>query len=242
MPQSRYIAMWSGPRNISTAMMRSWGSRADTIVHDEPFYSHYLTQTEHDHPGAEEIIAAYSTEWQTIVQQITAPLPSGKTIYYQKHMTHHMLDHIDLSWMRRMDNCFLIREPRQVIASFSKVIAEPKLDQIGFPRQVELFRYVRQQTGKVPPVMDAADVLRDPRGTLSRLCAVLEIPFDEAMLKWEPGRRATDGVWAKYWYAAVEKSTEFMPYAPDDSALPDHLHELAQDSQALYDEMAAYKI
>jgi hypothetical protein len=242
MPQARYIAMWSGPRNISTAMMRSWGSRADTVVHDEPFYAHYLTRTEHDHPGAEEVIAAYSTDWQTIVQQITAPLPSGKTIYYQKHMTHHMLEHISLSWMLQMDNCFLIREPRQVIASFSKVIAEPKLDQIGFPRQLELFRYVRQQTGKIPPVIDAADVLRDPRGTLSRLCAVLELPFDEAMLKWEAGKRATDGVWAKYWYAAVEQSTGFMPYAPDDSILPAHMHELSQASQVLYDEMAAYKI
>lgn len=242
MPQTRYIAMWSGPRNISTAMMRSWGSRADTIVHDEPFYAHYLTQTEHDHPGAEEVIAAHESDWQAVVQQITAPLPQNKTIYYQKHMTHHMLDHIDLSWMRQMHNCFLIREPRQVIASFSKVIADPKIDQIGFPRQVELFRYVRQQTGTIPPVIDSADVLRDPRGTLSRLCAALDVPFDDAMLQWEAGRRETDGIWAKYWYAAVEQSTGFMPYAPDDSPLPEHLHGLAADCQALYDEMAAYKI
>ncbi|MFN8527002.1 MAG: HAD family hydrolase [Anaerolineae bacterium] len=238
------IAMWSGPRNISTAMMRSWGSRADTFVMDEPFYAHYLLDTPYraDHPGADEITAVHETDWRKVVTYLTGPIPEGKSIFYQKHMTHHMTEEIDLGWLSQVSNAFLIRDPREVIASFIKVIPNVQIDQIGLPRQVELFDKVQAITGKTPPVIDSNDVLRDPRGTLTRLCDALGVPFDEAMLSWEAGQRSTDGVWAKYWYAAVEKSTEFAPQKQHYEPLPDHLQALAEECQALYDRMARYRL
>jgi hypothetical protein len=242
MTQQRYIAMWSGPRNISTAMMRSWSNRADTWVIDEPFYAHYLTQTDHDHPGANEIIETYETDWRKVAEQLTSAIPNGKTIYYQKHMTHHMLLHMDKAWMQKVTNCFLLREPRLVVMSFAKVIPNPQIDQTGFPQQLDIFNYIRQQTGTTPPVLDAKDVLLDPRTTLTKLCAALDVPFDEAMLHWSAGKRATDGVWAKYWYAAVEQSTEFMPYKADDTPVPNHLQPLVAECQAMYDELAQYRL
>lgn len=242
MTQPRYIAMWSGPRNISTAMLRSWGNRADTWVVDEPFYAHYLTQTEHDHPGAKAIINTYETDWRKVAQQITSDIPHNKSIYYQKHMTHHMLPHMDKTWMQQVTNCFLLREPRLVVKSFAKVIPNPKIDQTGFPQQLEIFNTVRQQSGTIPPVIDAKDVLLDPRGTLSKLCEAISVPFDEAMLKWSAGKRQTDGIWAEYWYAAVEQSTEFMPYKHDETPAPQHLQPLVDDCQAMYDELAQYKL
>ncbi|MEL6149402.1 MAG: HAD family hydrolase [Chloroflexota bacterium] len=239
----RRIAMWSGPRNISTAMMRSWGSRADTFVHDEPFYANYLTKTHHTHPGEDEVVAVHENDWQKVVEQITGPVPDGSIIYYQKHMTHHMLDHIALDWILEMTNCFLIREPREVILSLAKKLpTDPQLDQTGIPRQLELFEYVRDMTGKIPPVIDAKDVLTDPRRTLTRLCEALDLPFDDAMLQWEPGRRATDGVWAKYWYASVEQSTGFKPYQPNPEPVPEHLQPVVDECEALYQQLAVHRL
>jgi hypothetical protein len=240
--QRRYIAMWSGPRNISTAMLRSWGNRADTWVIDEPFYAHYLTQTEHDHPGADDIIATYETDWRKVVEQLTGAVPHNKAIYYQKHMTHHMLPQMDLAWLRKVTNCFLLREPRLVVKSFAKVIPNPQIDQTGFPQQLEIFNAVREYTGKIPPVIDTKDVLLNPRATLSKLCAALDVPFDEAMLSWAAGKRETGGIWAQYWYAAVEKSTGFMPYEPDESPAPEYLQPLITECQAMYDELAQYRL
>lgn len=240
--QQRIIAMWSGPRNISTAMLRSWGNREDTAVMDEPFYAHYLQHTGYDHPVADKIIASYETDWQEIVEQITGDTPNSKAVFYQKHMTQHMLDHIDKSWMTQVTNCFLIRDPRRMILSFEKVIPNPELHQMGLKHQVDIFHYVREATGKIPPVISARDVLQNPRRTLGKLCEVIDIPFDEAMLEWEAGKRDTDGVWAEHWYASVEKSTEFMPYREDDTPVPKHLESLLDECQDLYDQMAQYCI
>lgn len=240
--QQRRIAMWSGPRNISTAMMRSWGSRADTSVIDEPFYAHYLRQTGYDHPDADKIIATYETDWQAIVVQLTSDIPDGKSIYYQKHMTHHMLDHIDKAWMLSLTNCFLIRDPRRMILSFAKVIPNPTADQMGLRQQVDIFNFIHKETGKAPPVIASRDVLLDPRQTLSKLCDVIDIPFDDAMLSWEAGRRETDGIWADHWYASVEKSTGFMAYRDDDRVLPDHLKPIYDECLPMYEQMAQYCI
>jgi len=242
MSDVRYIAMWSGPRNISTAMMRSWENRPDTIVHDEPFYAHYLTQTDHDHPGADEIIAAYETDWQKIVQTLTGTIPDGKTIYYQKHMTHHMLPHISLDWLASVTNCFLIREPREMLASLIKVFPNPKIDQTGLPEQIKLFEHVVNTSGKIPPVLDSKDVLLNPRQTLTRLCEAIDVPFSENMLSWRAGKRDTDGNWAKYWYAAVEKSTGFKPYEPRDIELPEHVHDLLEECNAIYQTMYQHRL
>ena len=240
--QQRIITMWSGPRNISTAMMRSWGNRADTAVVDEPFYAHYLQHTGYEHPGADKIIATYETDWRKIVKQLTADAPEQKAIFYQKHMTHHMLAHIDKSWMTQVTNCFLIRDPRRMILSFAKVIPNPKLDQMGLKHQVDIFHYVCEATGEIPPVISARDVLQNPRKTLGKLCEAIDVPFDEAMLQWAAGKRETDGIWAEYWYASVEKSTCFMPYQPDDTPVPKHLEPLLEECQILYDQMAQYCI
>lgn len=240
--QQRIIAMWSGPRNISTAMLRSWGNRVDTAVIDEPFYAHYLHHTGYDHPVADKIIARYETDWQKVVKQVTGDSPDNKAIFYQKHMTQHMLDYIDKSWMTQVTNCFLIRDPRRMILSFEKVIPNPQLHQMGLKDQVDIFHYVREATGTIPPVISARDVLQNPRKTLSKLCEVIDIPFDEAMLEWEVGSRETDGNWAEHWYGSVEKSTRFMPFREDDTPVPEHLKPLLDECQDLYDQMAEYCI
>ena len=223
-------------------MMRSWGSRRDTAVIDEPFYAHYLQHTGCDHPGAEEVIAAYETDWQAIVHQLLADAPDGKSIVYQKHITHHMLDHIDRSWMGQVSNCFLIRDPRRMILSYVKVNPRPTMEQLGMAQQVEIFEYVRRRSGKVPPVIESRDVLLQPAKTLRRLCDALDVPFDEAMLRWPAGRWATDGIWGKYWYASVEKSTGFRPYQEDHTQAPPSLQPLLDECQVYYDQMAQHRL
>ncbi len=206
------IAMWSGPRNISTAMMRSWGSRPDTAVVDEPLYGYYLKERpEVDHPGRDEVIASMECDWRKVAAALTGPIPGGRAIWYQKHMAHHLLPQVERGWIGELRNCFLIRDPARVLISLAKVMPNPGLRDLGLAQQVELFRAERIRIGHVPPVLEAADVLGDPKRLLAALCAELSVPFDVAMLSWAPGRRATDGVWAQHWYGAVEKSTGFEP-------------------------------
>lgn len=238
----RRVAMWSGPRNISTAMMRAWENRPDTVVHDEPLYAHYLHATGIDHPGRDEVITAYETDWRVVVAQLTGHVPDGKTIYYQKHMTHHLLDHMEWGWVLSLTNCFLIREPGRVIGSLAKVLPTPTIEQTGIPQQAALFRYVCEHTGETPPVIDARDVLKNPRRVLARLCERLDVPFTDAMLSWRAGSRATDGVWAKHWYASVEQSTGFMPYQPESRPVPAHLRHMLKTCDALYEELAAHRL
>lgn len=237
------IAMWSGPRNISTAMMRAWENRPDTVVHDEPFYAHYLAATGIDHPGREEIIAADETDWQRVVERVAyAPLPPGKQIYYQKHMTHHMLPHIDLAWLGRVTNCFLLRRPAEVINSYRKVRPDVTLFDIGFAQQQQIFRLVRAETGRIPPVIDSRDALGNPRRALSLLCAAVGVPFDEGMLAWPAGPRPSDGIWARHWYSAVEASTGFEPYRPREESVPDELRGVLEEAEAIYAELYQYRL
>jgi hypothetical protein len=236
------IAVWSGPRNISTAMMRSWGNRDDCVVVDEPLYAHFLHATGKEHPGREETIAAGQTDWRKVVAELTGPMPGGKRVYFQKHMTHHLLPGMDWQWLEKLTNCFLIREPREVLASYSKVIETPTLEDLGFPQQTEIFSWVKGRTGRVPPVVDAADVLRDPRRMLGLLCEVLGVEFQESMLSWPPGRRDTDGVWSKYWYAEVEKSTGFRPYQSKAIELPPHLQALCERCMTHYDLLHQHRL
>ena len=157
------LAMWSGPRNISTAMMRSWGNRDDSVVCDEPLYAHYLRATGKDHPGASEIIASGETDWQKVVADLTADIPGGKRIYFQKHMTHHLLPHISREWLGSVTSCFLIRDPREMLTSYIKIVSRPSLEDTGFPQQTEIFEWVRSNLKVTPPVMDSVDVLNNPR-------------------------------------------------------------------------------
>lgn len=230
--------MWSGPRNISTAMMRSWGNRPDTFVCDEPLYAHYLLSTGLPHPMAAEIIAHHESDWGKVIAALTGEIPEEKRIYFQKQMTHHLLPHIDRQWLDQVANCFLIRDPGEVITSYLQKNADPTVEDLGFPQQREIFDWVQQRTGKTPPVLDAKDVLNDPRRVLGLLCEALEVEFSESMLSWPPGFRATDGIWAKHWYPEVEKSTSFRPYKPKTDQVPErlkHVHESCHESyQALF--------
>jgi hypothetical protein len=242
MPAAVRIAMWSGPRNISTALMRSWGNRPDTIVIDEPFYALFLKRTGAPHPGATEVISQGETNERTIVDGLVSPLPNGKTIFYQKQMTLHLLPGMDRAWLDQVINCFLIRDPADVITSYIRKRERPTLQDLGFAQQVELFGDVRRRIGTVPPVIDAADVLRDPKKTLSRLCDAIGVVFDDAMLSWPAGFRDTDGIWAKYWYNEVAKSTGFQPYKPKKEPVPDCLGELHQKCREHYNELYQYRL
>ncbi|MGQ0587833.1 MAG: HAD family hydrolase, partial [Gammaproteobacteria bacterium] len=210
------IAMWSGPRNISTAMMRSFGARADTAVVDEPFYAAYLARTGVEHPMTAEVLASQPNDWREVVAALLGPVPEGKPVWYQKHMTHHMLPEFDRGWLGRVRNAFLVRSPEAVLASYVRKRADVTLADIGVVQQREMFDREAERLGVAPPVVDAADVLADPARTLSRLCGALGIEYAAAMLSWPAGRHATDGVWAPAWYAAGERSTgvEAPPAAP----------------------------
>ena len=233
-PNAIRIAMWSGPRNISTAMMRSWGSRADTAVCDEPLYAHYLKVTGVEHPGREEVIAAHESDWKKVVAWLTGPVPGGKAVWYQKHMAHHLLPEIERAWLAGLVNCFLIREPEEMLVSLAKVMPNPTIADTGLPQQWELFEAERRRTGRTPAVIDAKDVLMVPRGMLGALCGRVGIAFDGAMLRWEAGPRPTDGAWARHWYGAVEKSTGFEPYRKREERVPERIRPVLEECLAVY--------
>jgi len=213
------VAMWSGPRNISTAMMRAWENRADTAVVDEPFYACYLSKSGVVHPMQNDVLASQATEWQRVIEgTLSAPLQEGQTVQYQKHMTLHMIDEIDPVWFSSLRHAFLIRHPAEVVFSYAKKRDAVTAADVGFQRQRELFEMVCA-LGTTPPVIESNDVLKDPSDTLGKLCDALRISFDPAMLQWPAGRRDTDGVWAAHWYQNVEQSTGFAPYSKKDLRL-----------------------
>ena len=240
--------MWSGPRNLSTAMMRAFENRADCVVSDEPFYAAYLAATGLDHPMREEVLAAQPNDWRDVAAHLSGPPPPdadgrAAAIWYQKHMTHHMLPEIGLDWMGEFRHAFLIRAPARVLASYVAKREDVALADIGLVRQVELFDRFADATGAAPPVVDSDELLRDPAAVLGQLCAALAIPFDPAMLHWPRGRRESDGVWAPAWYAAVEQSTGFAPPATADlPSLPEHLQPIADAARPYYERLAAYRI
>jgi hypothetical protein len=236
------IAMWSGPRNISTAMMRAWGNRPDAFVIDEPFYAYYLKATGKKHAGADEVIATGETDWRKVVTQLTSPLPNGKRIFFQKQMTHHLLPEVDREWLGSVANCFLIRDPREVIASYIKKQGDPALQDLGFVQQAEIFDWVCARTGAPPPVIDARDVLENPKKTLGLLCDAVDVEFSESMLSWPPGLRDTDGIWAKYWYGEVARSTSFEPYRPRHDEVPKHLFEIHKRCRECYDRLYEHRL
>lgn len=237
------IAMWSGPRNISTAMMRSFENRPDTAVLDEPFYAAYLADTGLDHPMRQEVLAAQPTDWRAVVDGLLGPAPGGAPIFYQKHMTHHMRPGFGRDWIGACRNAFLIRDPAEVLASYVEKRAEVTLDDIGVVQQAELFDREADRLGRAPPVVRGADVQQDPERVLGALCAALEIPFDRAMLSWPAGRRDSDGVWAPAWYDAVERSTGFAPPRERPPApLTDELRRLADQARPHYERLLAHRL
>lgn len=234
------IAMWSGPRNISTAMMRSFENRPDCRVVDEPFYAAYLAETGLIHPMRDEVLAAQPQDWRAVVAGLEA---MDAPVVYEKHMTHHMLAGFGLDWIAGRRNAFLIRDPAEVLASYAAKRGEVTLDDIGVVRQGELFAREADRLGHAPPVVRGADVLADPPGVLRRLCAALGLPFQADMLRWPAGPRDSDGVWAPAWYDSVERSTGFEPperraYPP----LPDDLRRIADAARPHYEALAAHAI
>ncbi len=237
-----HIASWSGPRNISTAMMRSWENRGDTYVCDEPLYAHYLLEHGHDHPGRREIVDHHESNAEKVITWLTGEIPNGHSIWYQKQMAHHLIDDVPRDWLKGVTNIFLIREPGEMITSLMQILPEPRLLDTGLPQQVEIFDRVRKTQSHVPPVIDARDVLLDPDRMLRLLCDRLGVQYSERMLSWPAGRRETDGVWAQHWYSAVERSTGFQPYKRKDIDVPEKLQPVLNEAQHLYDSLYSQRL
>ncbi|MCA8867155.1 MAG: HAD family hydrolase [Rhodobacteraceae bacterium] len=236
------IAMWSGPRNISTAMMYAFAVRTDFAVVDEPFYAAYLHLTGIDHPMRDAIIASQATDPKAVIGGLLGPIPEGKPHFYQKHMTQHMVGGIPRGWLDQVTNVFLIRHPARVIASYAAKRENPTLDDLGYRQQAELFDRVSQKTGKAPLVLDSVDIRRDPARMLAALCSAIGLTFQPAMLAWPKGGHKQDGIWAAHWYQAVWRSTGFAgPEGELPELVSDH-RELADQAQVHYQQMVRWKI
>lgn len=235
------LAAWSGPRNLSTAMMYAFGARSDCAVTDEPFYASYLAQTGIDHPMRDDILTSQPQSADQVVATLKGPAPGGKDHWYQKHMTQHMINGVPRDWMAEVVNVFLIRHPARVVASYAKKREAPVLDDIGFRQQAELFDYV-QALGQTPVVIDSADIRANPEAALRGLCDAVGLDWDPQMLSWPKGGHAADGVWAAHWYGAVHDSTGF---AGAEGPLPDlqgDYADLANAALPYYEKMQTVRL
>ncbi len=229
--------MWSGPRTVSTALMRAWENRPDTAVADEPLYAFYLARTGIDHPGRQAILASQPNDWRVVLDRLTrGPVPGGKTVFYAKLMTHHLLPEVDRRALAPLRHAHLIRDPAGLLASYAKVRSAPTLADLGIVQQAEIFA----EFGG--PVLDSRDLLGAPGPMLRTLCGALGVPFDEAMLAWPPGPRDSDGVWGPYWYDSVWRSTGFGPYRPPAGPLPPHLAGLAEQCRPYYERLRTARL
>ncbi len=240
--RTRHVAMWSGPRNISTAMMRAWENRGDCEVFDEPFYAHYLAHTGLDHPGRDAVIAAGETDWRRVAARLTGPLPPGVALTYQKHMTHHLLPHMGREWLADLTHIFLVRDPRRVLASYIRSRPNVTAADLGFLQQQEIYEHVRAVSGAAPLVIDAAEFLRAPEAQLRALCDALGVSFTPRMLRWPPGPRASDGVWAPHWYAQVYRSTGFEPPAHESVEVPPSLAGILEQVMPAFEALYARRL
>ncbi len=235
------VAMWSGPRNISTAIMRAFENRPDAVVVDEPLYASYLVRTGIEHPAREAVIASQPTDPAAVLAELSRPLPAGCRVHYAKHMAHHVARGSDLSWTLGFRNVLLIRDPAEVVASYVRSRESCKPQDIGLEQQRWLLELWDEQGIEVP-IIDAGEFLRAPEAHLRWLCDWLQIPFSERMLSWPPGPRASDGVWAPHWYAAVWASTGFQPWRPRESALSEHDAAVAEACRPAYEAMHARRV
>ena len=235
------IALWSGPRNISTALMYAFAQRGDTRVVDEPLYAHYLATTDADtyHPGAADVIASQSIDWREVVRDVFFGRYDAPVVFF-KSMTHHLVN-LEWEFLTGLHNVILTRDPRDRLPSYAQNVSQPTQRDTGYAANLQLLDYLQQQ-GQNPPILESRAVLQNPRGVLSQLCDRLEIPFDEAMLTWETGPRPEDGVWAPYWYAGVHGSTGFQPYVPKREPFPPHLEPLLAECQSYYDRLSQLAI
>lgn len=237
------LCLWSGPRNVSTALMYSFAQRADTRVFDEPLYAHYLARTPARayHPGAEEVLAAMDHDGERVVREVILQQPTADVggvepkVLFFKHMTHHLVG-LDLGFLEHTVNVLLTRDPRAMLASYARAVASPTLDDVGYRQHTELLAYLRS-LGQEPPVLEASQLRSNPRAVLTELCERIGVAFDETMLRWAPGARSEDGVWAKYWYSSVHRSTGFMPDTAQPEPLPPHLEPLWRECVPYYEQL-----
>lgn len=227
------ICVWSGPRNISTALMYSFAQRKDTTVYDEPLYAHYLTHTtaRDYHPGADEIVATMENDGEKVVAEIILG-PQPTPVAFFKQMTHHLVE-LDQSFMKQTVNVMLTRHPRDMLPSYAKQVSRPTLSDVGYKKHLDLVDYLRS-LGQEPPVLDSEATLRNPRGVLEKLCERIGIPFDEAMLSWPAAARSEDGIWARHWYESVHSSTGFRAYKAKTEAFPEQLKPLFDECMPYY--------
>ena len=231
--------MWSGPRNISTALLRSFSNRDDTVVYDEPFYSYYLKETNLNHPMKDEIIDFYPTKENEVIKSI---LENKNGIYYQKHMTHHILDKTNIEWLKKGTNCFLIRHPSKVINSYIKKNTLQSITDIGFDQMFRLFKYVNKNISKEIIVINSDTLLEDPELYLKKLCQNLNIDFSTKMLKWPKGKTNDFGIWYKHWYHDIINSTEFAITKNIIKDVPKNYEKIYLESLNIYDHMNQYSI
>ena len=233
------IAMWSGPRNLSTALMRSFGNRKDiSSVLDEPFYASYLISTNKDHPFKEDVIASQLSD----INEVKVLCQKSITgISYQKHMTQHILDN-DYKWIDSLCNCFLIRNPESVVKSFMKSWDKGEFIDIGFKQQYDIFDYVCKNINNHPPVIDADLLRQNPEKVLKSFCRKVKIPWDIRMLEWEPGLKKYDGVWAKHWYSSVMNSSSFKPIDKKEIFLNENEKKIVKKAMPIYEELYKYVI
>lgn len=238
MKQKR-ICLWSSPRNISTALMYSFAQRSDTRVIDEPLYAHYLHITNADHPGREEVIESMERDGEKVIREVVLSDYEEEVIFI-KQMTHHLIE-LDESFLEKVTNVFLIRNPKQLISSLSQVLPEVGMRDTGIARQHQLFRQIHAK-GDRPIVIDSGEILKEPEIALNKLCRELEIPFDKSMLQWEAGPLKEDGVWAKHWYENVHRSTGFEKQVTSSRELREDLYPLYEECIEYYNEMYEYSI
>ncbi len=230
------ICLWSGPRNISTALMYSFAQRKDTTVVDEPLYAHYLVNTDarYYHPGAYEVIADQNCDGQKVVNHIIFREYDTPVVFF-KHMTHHLVE-LDLEFMQDTINIILTRDPRDMLSSFVNQIENPTLEDTGYKQQLQLKEYLEYH--KLPVlIVDSKEILINPKQKLTELCEFAGIPFDETMLEWKAGARPEDGVWAKHWYHNVHSSTGFQPYTPKTEPFPEKLEALLEECEGFYSKL-----
>ena len=230
--------MWSGPRNLSTALMRSFENREDTKVWDEPFYAYYLKETKKNHPLANEIINKYETNLEKIIDLVTE---EKDFIYFQKHMSHHIIKKIPINWIAKGINCFLIRHPKEVLLSYIQKNDLIDSNDLGYPAQLRLFNYIKTSNKKIL-VIDAKDLSEKPEIILKKICKKINIPFTEKMLNWPKGRRDSDGIWEKIWYKNVKSSTSFNKILNKEYEIPKKYNHIYNECLRIYDQLKIYNI
>ena len=227
------VACWSGPRNISTALMRSWSSRSDTFVTDEPFYAYYLSETKLKHPMHMEIINKYSINYTEIVNYLNSKTPDGKKIWYQKHMAHHILNLNEIEWITNFENCILLRHPKEVISSFSNKNKLNSFEELGYRQQYEIIRLLKKKN-KSFIIIDSSELLQNPAKVLEAWCKKINIKYEKSMLKWEKGNHINDGIWWKSWYDNVIKTTGFQKYKKKDINIESEYDSIYNESMKYY--------